>query len=148
MNEEHRAFLACYYILSLYASTARKMPTFRTPLTSLLLSNCFQFGRPNPLSSSYVQHCIDSLERSSEFTSDFLLLKLVKFRQFIDRVPTVYQGICDMKWCREISEDASDELKQITKDLDDSMSDISHKHYKICMNSSRSPWPPTCSYGI
>ncbi|KAJ3556407.1 hypothetical protein NPX13_g10142 [Xylaria arbuscula] len=112
INEEHRAFLTCYYVLSF---------------------NCFQFGRPNTLSSSYVQHCIDSLERSSEFASDFLLLKLVKFRQFINRVPTVYQGICDMKWCREISEDASEGLKQITKDLDDSMSDISHKHYKLLL---------------
>ncbi|RWA07979.1 hypothetical protein EKO27_g7125 [Xylaria grammica] len=109
-NEEHRAFLACYYFLAF---------------------NSFQFGRPNPLSTSYVQHCIDSLERSSEFPTDFLLIKLVKFRQFIGRVPTVYQGLCDMKWYREISADTSDQLNEIRKDLDDSMSDVSHKHPKF-----------------
>ncbi|KAI3334141.1 hypothetical protein F4824DRAFT_468857 [Ustulina deusta] len=113
INEEHRAFLACYYFLSF---------------------NSFQFGRPNPLSStSYVQYCIDSLERSAEVATDFLLVKLVKFRQFIGRIPTVYQGICDMKWCREISEDASDELRKITKDLDDFMNDVSFKHPKLLL---------------
>ncbi|KAI0421263.1 hypothetical protein F5X98DRAFT_329138 [Xylaria grammica] len=112
INEEHRAFLACYYFLAF---------------------NSFQFGRPNPLSTSYVQHCIDSLERSSEFPTDFLLIKLVKFRQFIGRVPTVYQGLCDMKWYREISADTSDQLNEIRKDLDDSMSDVSHKHPKFLL---------------
>ncbi|KAF2973060.1 hypothetical protein GQX73_g614 [Xylaria multiplex] len=112
VNEEHRAFLACYYFLSF---------------------NSFQFGRPNPLSTSYVQYCIDSLERSSEFATDFLLIKLVKFRQFIGRIPNVYQGLCDMKWCREISADASDQLSEIRKDLDDFMSDVSHKHPKLLL---------------
>ncbi|TGJ79597.1 hypothetical protein E0Z10_g9163 [Xylaria hypoxylon] len=111
INEEHRAFLACYYFLSF---------------------NSFQFGRPNPLSTtSHVQYCVDSLERSSEFATDFLLIKLVKFRQFIGRVPNVYQGLCDMKWCREISADASEELNEIRKDLDDLISDVSHKHPKL-----------------
>ncbi|KAI0434473.1 hypothetical protein F5Y09DRAFT_296351 [Xylaria sp. FL1042] len=112
INEEHRVFLACYYLLSF---------------------NSFQFGRPNPLSTSYVQYCVDSLERSSEFATDFLLIKLVKFRQFIGRIPTVYQGICDTKWCREVSEDASKELHEVTKDLDDLMSDVSHKHPKLLL---------------
>ncbi|KAI1303513.1 hypothetical protein F5Y03DRAFT_187310 [Xylaria venustula] len=112
INEEHRAFLACYYFLSF---------------------NSFQFGRPNPLSTSYVQYCVDSLERSSEFATDFLLIKLVKFRQFIGRIPTVYQGICDTRWYREVSEDASDELHQIMKDLDDFMSDVSYKHSKLLL---------------
>ncbi|KAI0509389.1 hypothetical protein F5B22DRAFT_616878 [Xylaria bambusicola] len=112
INEEHRAFLACYYITSF---------------------NSLQFCRPNPLSDSYVQHCIDSLERSSEFATDFLLLKLVKFRQLIGRVPSVYQGICDGNWCREISEDASDELRKITKELDDSMCDIASNHPKLLL---------------
>lgn len=112
INEEHRAFLACYYILSF---------------------NSFQFGRPNPLSSSYVQDCVDSLERSAELATDFILIKLVKFRQFIGRVPTVYQGLCDMKWCREISEDVSEQLDEIRKDLDDFMSDISYKHPKLLL---------------
>ncbi|KAI0535403.1 hypothetical protein GGR58DRAFT_479188 [Xylaria digitata] len=112
INEEHRAFLACYYFLSF---------------------NSFQFGRPNPLSTSYVQYCIDSLERSSEFATDFLLIKLVKFRQFIGRIPNVYQGLCDMKWCREISADASDQLSEIRKDLDDFMSDVSYKHPKLLL---------------
>ncbi|KAI1355077.1 hypothetical protein F5Y01DRAFT_270765 [Xylaria sp. FL0043] len=112
VNEEHRAFLACYYLVSF---------------------NSFQFGRPNPLSTSYVQYCVDSLERSSEFATDFLLIKLVKFRQFIGRIPTVYQGICDTKWCREVSEDASMELREITRDLDALMSDVSHKHPKLLL---------------
>ncbi|KAI0965485.1 hypothetical protein F4678DRAFT_452728 [Xylaria arbuscula] len=112
VNEEHRAFLACYYFFSF---------------------NSFQFGRPNPLSTSYVQYCVDSLERSSEFATDFLLIKLVKFRQFIARIPTVYQGICDTKWYREVSEDASDELHRIMKDLDDFMSDVSYKHSKLLL---------------
>ncbi|KAI0878126.1 hypothetical protein GGS24DRAFT_444532 [Hypoxylon argillaceum] len=112
INEEHRAFLACYYILSF---------------------NSFQFGRPNPLASSYVQYCVESLERSSEFSTDFLLIKLVRFRQFIGRIPTVYEGLCDMKWCREISADASDQLQEIRKDLDNFMSDIAHKHPKLLL---------------
>ncbi|KAK5632263.1 hypothetical protein RRF57_007978 [Xylaria bambusicola] len=101
--------------------------------TNHQLSNCLQFSRLNPLSDNYVQHCIDSLERSSEFATDFLLLKLVKFRQFIGQVSTVYQGICDMNWCREIPEDTSDKLQKITKGLDDSMSDVASNHPKLCM---------------
>ncbi|KAJ2974536.1 hypothetical protein NUW58_g8628 [Xylaria curta] len=112
INEEHRTFLACYYLLSF---------------------NSFQFGRPNPLSSSYVQDCVDSLERSCEFSTDFLLVKLVKFRQFIGRVPTVYQGLRDTKWRREISSDASDQLEEVRKDLDDLISDVSHKHPKLLL---------------
>ncbi len=115
-------------------------PVIRYPITDHFFSNSFQFGRPNPLSStSYVQYCIDSLERSAEVATDFLLVKLVKFRQFIGRIPTVYQGICDMKWCREISEDASDELRKITKDLDDFMNDVSFKHPKLCMPRPSTP---------
>ncbi|GAP92863.2 putative fungal transcriptional regulatory protein [Rosellinia necatrix] len=112
VNEERRAYLACYYILSF---------------------NSFQFGRPHPLSSSYVQHCVDALERSSEFPTDFLVIKLVKLRQFIGRVPAVYEGLCEMKWCREISEDASDQLRDIRKDLDDFMNDVTHKHPKFLL---------------
>ncbi|KAJ8124780.1 hypothetical protein O1611_g8859 [Lasiodiplodia mahajangana] len=115
VNEEHRAFLACYYIVSF---------------------DSFQFGRANPLASSYVQYCVESLERSAEFPTDFLLIKLVRFRQFIGQIPTVYQGICDMNWCREISDDASYRLEEIRKDLDDFMSDIAHKHPKFCMTHS------------
>ncbi|KAI0474450.1 hypothetical protein F4859DRAFT_483242 [Xylaria cf. heliscus] len=112
INEEHRTFLACFYVISF---------------------NSFQFGRPNPLSSTHVQYCTDSLERSSEFPTDFLLIKLVKFRLFIGRVPNVYQGICDMKWCREISDDASEQLHEIRKDLDDFISDVAHKHPKLLL---------------
>ncbi|KAI0438123.1 hypothetical protein F4803DRAFT_536016 [Xylaria telfairii] len=112
INEEHRAFLACFYVVSF---------------------NSFQFGRPNPLSSSYVDYCTDSLERSSEFPTDFLLIKLIKFRQFIGRIPNVYQGICDMKWCRDISQDASEQLREIREELDDFISDVSHKHPKLLL---------------
>ncbi|KAI1176559.1 hypothetical protein F4777DRAFT_597558 [Nemania sp. FL0916] len=112
INEEHRAFLACYYLLSF---------------------NSFQFGRPNPLSSSYVDYCVDSLEHSSEFPTDFLLIKLVRFRQFIGRVPNVYEGLCDLKWCRDISADTSDQLHELKRGLDDSMSDIAHKHPKFLL---------------
>ncbi|KAI1122178.1 hypothetical protein F5Y10DRAFT_254639 [Nemania abortiva] len=112
VNEEHRAFLACYYIISF---------------------DSFQFGRPNPLASSYVQSCIESLERSSEFPTDFLLIKLVRFRQFIGRIPNIYEGIRDMNWCREISEDASEQLEEVRKDLADFMSDIAHKHAKFLL---------------
>ncbi|KAI3325959.1 hypothetical protein HD806DRAFT_520679 [Xylariaceae sp. AK1471] len=114
INEEQRAFLACYYILSF---------------------NSFQFGRPNPLASSYVQCCVDSLERSSEFSTDFLLIKLVKFRLFIERIPTVYEEICDMKRCREVSADASYRLDEMRKYLDDLLSDVAHKNPKFCMTS-------------
>ncbi|KAI1420535.1 hypothetical protein F5Y12DRAFT_772432 [Xylaria sp. FL1777] len=112
INEEHRTFLACYYFLSF---------------------NSFQFGRPNPLATSHVQYCVDSLERSAELATDFLVVKLVKFRQFIGRIPTVYEGICDTRWCREVSEHASDELNEITKDLDDFMKDVSHRHSKLLL---------------
>lgn len=112
VNEEHRAFLACFYFSS---------------------TNSFQFGRPNPLSASHVQYCVDSLERSSEFQTDFLLIKLIKFQLFLGQVPTFYEGLCDMKWCREISEDVSDQLRDIRRDLDDSMSDIAQKHPKFLL---------------
>ncbi|KAI0402192.1 hypothetical protein F4802DRAFT_576852 [Xylaria palmicola] len=112
INEEHRAFLACYYILSF---------------------NSFQFGRPNPLSTGYVEHCVDLLERSSEFSTDFLLIKLVRFRQFIGRIPTIYQGLCEMRWCREISPEASDQLHDMRKELDDFISDVAHKHPKFLL---------------
>ncbi|KAI1756424.1 hypothetical protein F4782DRAFT_486130 [Xylaria castorea] len=112
INEEHRVFLACFYVISF---------------------NSFQFGRPNPLSTSHVQYCIDSLERSSEFATDFLLIKLIKFRLFIGRIPNVYEGICEMKWCRDISQDASDQLHEIRGDLDDFISDVTHKHPKLLL---------------
>ncbi|KAI0858684.1 hypothetical protein F4860DRAFT_485765 [Xylaria cubensis] len=112
INEECRVFLACFYVVSF---------------------NSFQFGRPNPLSATHVQYCIDSLERSSEFATDFLLIKLTKFRQFIGRIPTIYEGICDMKWCRDISQDASDQLQELREDLDDCISDVTHKHPKLLL---------------
>ncbi|KAI0107248.1 hypothetical protein GGR51DRAFT_516820 [Nemania sp. FL0031] len=112
INEEHRAFLACYYIVAF---------------------DSFQFGRANPLASSYVQYCVEALERSAEFPTDFLLIKLVRFRQFIGQIPTIYQGICEMNWCREISDDGSERLEEIRKDLDDFMSDIAHKHPKFLL---------------
>ncbi|RYC65734.1 hypothetical protein CHU98_g445 [Xylaria longipes] len=98
INEEHRAFLACFYVISFY-----------------------------------VQYCIDSLERSSEFPTDFLLIKLAKFRQIIEQIPNVYEGIYDMKWCRDISGDASEKLREIRDGLDDFISDVSHKHPKLLL---------------
>ncbi|KAI1108216.1 hypothetical protein F5Y14DRAFT_436988 [Nemania sp. NC0429] len=111
-NDEHRAFLACYYIAS---------------------TNSFQFGRPSPFSPSHVQYCIDALERSSEFSTDFLLIKFIKFQQFLGQIPTFYDDVYDMKGCQEISEHASDRLKDIRGELDDSMSDIAHKHPKFLL---------------
>ncbi|KAI8633906.1 hypothetical protein F5Y19DRAFT_462142 [Xylariaceae sp. FL1651] len=112
INVEHRTFLACYYILSINSS---------------------QFGRPNPLSSGYVQYCVESLERSSEVATDFLLIKLVKFRNFVEQIPTIYQGLDDVTWSREIFNNVSEKLHAIRKDLDDFMSDITHKHPKFLL---------------
>ncbi|KAI0201993.1 hypothetical protein F4808DRAFT_423155 [Astrocystis sublimbata] len=111
LNEEYRAFLACYYVVSF---------------------NAFQFSRGNPLSSSHVQYCVDSLETSSEFPTDFLLVKLVKFRQILERVPRIY-GSFEGKWYREISEDASEQLDRIRKELDELMSDVAYKHPKFLL---------------
>ncbi|KAI1820186.1 hypothetical protein F4861DRAFT_79841 [Xylaria intraflava] len=113
INEEHRAFLACYYILSF---------------------NSFQFGRSNPLSLSSAQYCVDSLERSAEFLTDFLLIKLIKFRQCVTRIPNVYEGLYDMNWDREISADSiSYQLHEKRKELYDIMSDVAQKHHKFLL---------------
>ncbi|KAI1434333.1 hypothetical protein GGR50DRAFT_704424 [Xylaria sp. CBS 124048] len=112
INEEYRAFLACYYVLSF---------------------NSFQFGRLNPLSSSHVQYCVDSLGQSAEFPTDFLLIKMIKFRQFVARIPNVYEGLHDMRWNRDISADISHQLSERRKELDDIMADVSHKHHKFLL---------------
>lgn len=47
-----------------------------------------------------------------------------------------------MAWCREISEDVSDQLNDIRRDLDDSMSDIAQKHPKFRMKFPINSLPP------
>ncbi|KAI0390122.1 hypothetical protein F5Y17DRAFT_469167 [Xylariaceae sp. FL0594] len=105
INEEHRAFLACYYIVALR----------------------------NPLSSSHAQYCLESLERSAEFPTDFLLIKLVKYRLFIERVPSLYEDILDTTKSHVSLGAGEQRFREFREELNAIMDDVTHSHPKLLL---------------
>ncbi|KAI0853098.1 hypothetical protein F5Y00DRAFT_225415 [Daldinia vernicosa] len=63
--EEQRAFLGCKYLLSVNAS---------------------QFGRDGVLKGDYVDRCLDSVVHPTDFGTDFILDKIVRFQQIVEQI--------------------------------------------------------------
>ncbi|KAI1762585.1 hypothetical protein GGR53DRAFT_500812 [Hypoxylon sp. FL1150] len=63
--EEQRAFLGCQYLLSVNSS---------------------QFGRGGVLKEGYIDRCLDSLMRPTDFGADFILDKMVRFQQIVEQI--------------------------------------------------------------
>ncbi|KAI0108235.1 hypothetical protein F4814DRAFT_427279 [Daldinia grandis] len=63
--EEQRAFLGCKYLLSVNAS---------------------QFGRDGVLKGDYVDRCLNSVVHTTDFGTDFILDKIVRFQQIVEQI--------------------------------------------------------------
>ncbi|KAI1657196.1 hypothetical protein F4813DRAFT_360617 [Daldinia decipiens] len=63
--EEQRAFLGCKYLLSVNAS---------------------QFGRDGVLKGDYVDRCLNSVGNPTDFGTDFILDKIVRFQQIVEQI--------------------------------------------------------------
>ncbi|KAI5856176.1 hypothetical protein GGS23DRAFT_617875 [Durotheca rogersii] len=63
--EEQRAFLGCHYLLSVNSS---------------------QFNREGMLKGDYVERCLHSLVRPTDFGTDFILDRMVRFQRIVEEI--------------------------------------------------------------
>ncbi|KAI1812452.1 hypothetical protein GGS20DRAFT_587450 [Poronia punctata] len=73
--------------------------------------------------TNYAEYCLDSLKLSSEFPTDFLLFKIVKFRLYMEQSSSLYRG--DMKL------PTNDQLEKIREEVDSFMDDVTHHNPKF-----------------
>ncbi|CAJ2503142.1 Uu.00g105360.m01.CDS01 [Anthostomella pinea] len=111
-SEEKRAFLACYYFLSVNSS---------------------QFSRCNTLKSDYVATCVESLEQSGEFATDMLLTKQVKFRQVVDRIAETMPVIHESGRNNDFTSALYDELESIRAQLERICDNVAYEHPKFVL---------------
>ncbi|KAI2466671.1 hypothetical protein F4781DRAFT_423896 [Annulohypoxylon bovei var. microspora] len=105
--EEQRAFLGCQYLLSMNAS---------------------QFGRDNALKGDYIDHCLNSLVRPTDLGADFILYKMIRFQQIVERIsetitiPTYANGL------PVFNLSMSNSMQSIRNQLDQLFANVAREH--------------------
>ncbi|KAI1501431.1 hypothetical protein F5X99DRAFT_382449 [Biscogniauxia marginata] len=110
--EERRAFLGCFYVLSI---------------------NSLQFGRRNAFRLEYVSYCLESLGRSAEYRTDFHLIKMMEFRQFTQRIAEEFPGLHDLGSGIEFTVEVSDKMKSLRAQLDQLFENVSREHPRFVL---------------
>ncbi|KAI0473139.1 hypothetical protein GGR56DRAFT_698122 [Xylariaceae sp. FL0804] len=112
--EEQRAFLGCFYLLSVNSS---------------------QCGRRATLESDYVDVCLRALEAgASEYpTTDFILVKFVGFRRVAERVDALLPSLVDHDYDRELTPAVSAEMEVLRGRLDQLFENVAGHHPKFAL---------------
>ncbi|KAI1467996.1 uncharacterized protein F4812DRAFT_428400 [Daldinia caldariorum] len=105
--EERRAFLGCKYLLSVNAS---------------------QFGREGVLKGDYVSRCLNSLGHPTDFGTDFILDKIVRFQKIVEQIseklPMPREGDRSNVFTISMNED----MQSIRKQLDQLFANMAREH--------------------
>ncbi|KAI5927110.1 hypothetical protein F4810DRAFT_699329 [Camillea tinctor] len=105
--EEMRAFLGCFYVLSINSS---------------------QFGRRNAFRMEYVGYCLECLGRSAEYRSDFHLIKMMEFRQFTQRIAEEFPSLLDIGSGKVFTVEISAKMQSMRLQLDQLFENVSREH--------------------
>ncbi|KAI1136177.1 hypothetical protein F5Y05DRAFT_405463 [Hypoxylon sp. FL0543] len=105
--EEQRAFLGCQYLLSLNSS---------------------QFGRDGVLKGDYVNRCLNSLARPTDFGADFILDKLIRFQQIVERISEKVAVPSNLDGTRVFTISMSNEMQSIRIQLDQLSANMARQH--------------------
>ncbi|KAI1089299.1 hypothetical protein F5B19DRAFT_380845 [Rostrohypoxylon terebratum] len=106
--EEQRAFLGCQYLLSLNSS---------------------QFGRGSVLKGDYVNHCLNSLVRPTDLGADFILYKMIRFQQIVERISEkipIPSSFSDGHGVFTLS--ISNDMQSIRNQLDQLFANVAREH--------------------
>ncbi|KAI1416121.1 hypothetical protein F5Y13DRAFT_177722 [Hypoxylon sp. FL1857] len=110
--EEQRAFLGCQYLLSMNSS---------------------QFGRDGVLKGDYVNRCLNSLVRPTDFGADFILEKMVRFQQIVEQISEKLAVPCNVDGTRVFTISMSNEMQSIRNQLDLLFANMAREHRQFVL---------------
>ncbi|KAI0842461.1 hypothetical protein F5Y06DRAFT_284609 [Hypoxylon sp. FL0890] len=110
--EEQRAFLGCQYLLSMNSS---------------------QFGRDGVLKGDYVNHCLNSLVRPTDFGADFILDKMIRFQQIVEQISEKLAVPSNVDGTRVFTISMSNEMQSIRNQLDQLFANMAREHRQFVL---------------
>ncbi|KAI0144220.1 hypothetical protein F4776DRAFT_611269 [Hypoxylon sp. NC0597] len=110
--EEQRAFLGCQYLLSMNSS---------------------QFGRDGVLKGDYVNRCLNSLVRPTDFGADFILDKMIRFQQIVEQISEKLAVPSNVDGTRVFTISMSNEMQSIRNQLDQLFANMAREHRQFVL---------------
>ncbi|OTA88000.1 hypothetical protein M434DRAFT_399201 [Hypoxylon sp. CO27-5] len=110
--EEQRAFLGCQYLLSMNSS---------------------QFGRDGVLKGDYVNRCLNSLVRPTDFGADFILDKMIRFQQIVEQISEKLAVPSNVDGTRVFTISMNNEMQLIRNQLDQLFANMGREHRQFVL---------------
>lgn len=110
--EEQRAFLGCQYLLSVNSS---------------------QFGRDGALRGGYIDRCLDSLVRPTDFGADFILDKMVRFQQIVEQISEKLPSPSQVDNPGTFTISLSNEMQSIRNQLNQLFANMAREHRQFVL---------------
>lgn len=110
--EEQRAFLGCQYLLSINSS---------------------QFGRDGVLRGDYVNRCLNSLMRPTDFGADFILDKIVRFQQIVEQISERLPVPAEVESPKAFTISMSNEMQSIRNQLNQLFANMAREHRQFVL---------------